>query len=104
MAKLAPRNGWAWAEVAQLHASANKHANALAHWNSALPFAGDDSLRYATFLLGSLETLFKLGLHNDAAKPMKAFDRKRLHPDFRDRWEGLRKQLNVRPGAEAPVV
>ena len=103
-AKIAPRNGWAWAEAAQIHAAANKQADALAHWNSALPFAGDDPLRYSTYQLGRLETLFKLGLHNDAGKAIKAFDQKRLHPDFRDRWEAAKKQLNVRPGAVAPVV
>ncbi len=103
-AKLAPRNGWAWAEAAQLHTAAHKHADALAHWNNALPFAGTDQFRYSTFQLGRLDTLFQLGLQDDAAKALKAFDKKRLHPDFTERWKALQKQLNVRPGTAAPVV
>ena len=103
-AKVAPRDGWAWCEAARLSASAGKHADALHHWNSALPFAQADALRYSTFRLGQLETFFQLKLQGDAAKAIKAFDVEKLHPDFKARWDALQKELKIRPADGTPLV
>ena len=67
-------------------------------WEEAVKFADKDLRRYSVFQLGQINRQLKLNMVDDAAKAIKAFELKRLDPDYKDEYEFLKKRAQLAPG------